>query len=309
MSQTLGITMGDPAGIGPEILYRAWQKIKHKLKRPFVIFGVPDAYSKLNIDVEEEFLSCIEGPSDICDYQIGLEGTVSGELAYAFLEMSVQAVINKRIYAILNAPISKKAIALTQPGFLGHTQYYEKVLGRGPALMSFYGSEFCLCLLTHHVPLNEASRDFMSLDLKELLLRGIQGFKKILGRDIRVGVSGFNPHAGEGGLLSRGEEALLQEAILDLKQQGFMIEGPIAADSLFIPRIRKQFDLIFACHHDQGLIPFKAAHAPYGLSLTFGLEVLRATVDHGTAFDIAGRGVASCESMIEAWELMDRICL
>jgi 4-hydroxythreonine-4-phosphate dehydrogenase len=220
--------------------------------------------------------------------------------------MSVEAVKTGRVQALLNAPVSKKAIAYSEPDFLGHTQYYEKHLGDGPAVMSFYGSEFCLCLLTHHVPIKTASHQFLNSDLKQIFLRGIQGFERIFGHKVRACVCGFNPHAGEGGLLSSGEEERLEAVLKDLKESGIFIEGPIAADSLFIPSIRKNFDLIFACHHDQGLIPFKATHAPKGLSLTFGLKVLRATVDHGTAFDKAGKGLASCESMLEAWELMDQ---
>lgn len=316
---TIGITMGDPFGIGPEIIYRSWSEISSGLSSRLLIFGWSEIYEKLQIKVEQEFLelfypldlSAVEWLSEITQESeiTPKECQLGGQMAFLFLQQSVAQVKSGLVQGLVNGPVSKKAIALSQPGFLGHTQFYEQQLCTSRAVMSFHGKSLNLSLLTHHIPLRDCSSVFMKEDVETLIRISVQGFSTFLGKSLRVAICGFNPHAGEGGLLSAGEDEKIRALVQKLRQEGFMIEGPIASDSLFVPEILSRYDLVFACNHDQGLIAFKSLHFYDGISITWGLEVPRMTVDHGTAYDLAGTGKASYESFKNAILGMERFLI
>lgn len=303
----IGITMGDPAGIGPEILWKAYLNLKQSLRCDFCIFGNSEVYSLHGIHITQDFSKRHIAPGlSLNDLSPGVESKCSGELALAYLTQSVRHVQEGRVFALLNAPVSKKAISFTLPTFLGHTQFYEFHLGTGVmAMMGFMGRHFNLLLLTHHQPLATVSQSLKTMDLEGMLRFGIKEFSKVLGPGLVSAVAGFNPHAGESGLMDQGEDESIRKAVSAL-QQDYQIQGPIPADSLFTARELSHIDLVFACYHDQGLIPFKSMHAPGGFSITLGLQVPRVTVDHGTAYSIAGRGVADAQSLTEAWGFLDQ---
>jgi 4-hydroxythreonine-4-phosphate dehydrogenase len=309
MEKRIGITMGDPFGIGPEILFKAWLELSDHIKERLVIYGVPHACEKI-ANLPDDFLKAFS--SNWKDYQLRADfGDCcheGGQLSYDFLEASLKAILAGEIAGIVNGPVSKAAVHMECPGFLGHTQYYEAALGDPKALMCFYSDEFSVCLLCHHVPMKHLSEDFFSQNIRSMIQVAESGFEKIYKRKIRMAVCGFNPHSGEQGLMSCGEDETLEEICEALKEQGMDISGPIAADTLFVPENRAEVDLIFACNHDQGLIPFKMLHFHDGFSVTLGLKVPRMTVDHGTAFSIAGKGTANYHSMKKVIEVMAATC-
>lgn len=301
MVKPLIITLGDPNSIGPEIVVEALRK---KSEAKFLLLGARDCLIKLGAD---DFLDdLIEvGPSDF-EVEWGKECPESGMVAYAALEKSVDLINSGGGAAILNAPVSKKAIEASVAGFVGHTGYYEKSLGDGnDAVMSFCGSHFSLALFTHHIPLAKVSEHVMKADLSSWLERTFNLFGVQTKQAVRMVVLGLNPHAGEQGLLSLGEDEKISEAVIKLQRCGYDISGPLPADTFFQNKNLSggKHCLVVAMQHDQGLIPFKMAHFGKGVATTLGLKCPRFTVDHGTAFDLAGKGRADSSSMYHSLEL------
>ncbi|MEE2923357.1 MAG: 4-hydroxythreonine-4-phosphate dehydrogenase PdxA [bacterium] len=300
-NRKLVITLGDPNSIGPEIVIEALNK---KPLDKIILVGSRDCLLKLKA---EKFLgNLIEvGPKNF-KVQWGKEGHESGRIAYESLEESVRLLESGKAHVILNAPVSKKAIEASVPGFVGHTGFYESALGDGKdAVMSFCGNRFHLALFTHHVPLARVSDIIMKADLVDWLQRCIELFEQQVNQSLSTVVLGFNPHAGEQGVLSLGEDEKISEAVSKLRIKRYDISGPKPADTFFQEKnlIGDKHHLVIAMQHDQGLIPFKMTHFGQGVATTLGLRYPRFTVDHGTAFDIAGKGQADPSSMIHSLEL------
>lgn len=302
--------MGDPGSIGPEILWDAYQKVSSQLVFDIEIFGDPRVYELLGIKISDSFLSHFSASLDWQSLppvqHIGVETTEGGIHALAYLNASVQAVKDGRVNGLVSGPVSKNAVSKIAPGFRGHTYFYEDCLlahDRQRAVMSFFGQRFSLILLTHHIPLTEVSSVLHKMDLVPAVHMSLRDFSKWI-PDLKVGVCGFNPHAGEEGLLDCGEDQILRSMVTELRKLGWQIENPLPADTLFCDHVLKDFNMVISAYHDQGLIPFKMAHFPRGLGVTLGLRVPRLSVDHGTAFSIAGKQLASSLSLQEAMLLM-----
>ena len=295
------VTLGDPNSIGPEIVIKA---LGGKPLTNILLVGARNCLVRL--DAERLLENLVEvGPKDF-EVQWGKECEQAGRVAYEALEESIKLLDSGQGHVILNAPVSKKAIEASVPGFVGHTGFYEEFLGNGQkAIMSFCGHRFHLALFTHHVPLAKVSNIVMGSDLEGWLQRCIELFEYRVKQSLRTVVLGFNPHAGEQGVLSMGEDEKIAEAILSLSRKGYDIAGPKPADTFFQEKNLSgdKHCLVIAMHHDQGLIPFKMAHFGKGVATTLGLRWPRFTVDHGTAFDLAGKGKADPSSMEHSLEL------
>ena len=303
--------MGDPGSIGPEILWDAFQKVSDKLTFDIEIFGDPRVYKLLGIKISDSFLGHFSSSFDWQSLppikEIGKETREGGVHSLAYLNASVQAVREGRVHGLVSGPVSKNSVSKISPGFRGHTYFYEDLLlskDRGRAVMSFFGQRFSLILLTHHIPLSGVSEVLQKMDLVATVHRSLMDFSR-WEPNLKIGVCGFNPHAGEEGLLDCGEDLVLRSMVTELRKLGWQIENPLPADTLFCEHVLKDFNLVISAYHDQGLIPFKMAHFPRGLGVTLGLEVPRLSVDHGTAFSIAGKGLASSLSLQEAIHLMN----
>ncbi len=295
LPQIIGITPGDPSGIGPEILQKSLLKTLRKLRSQIRILAPPSLFEHPEIQklcLPDEYFA------DLKD---------AGAIALRSLQISVRMALAKQIQGIVNGPLNKAVIARYEPGFKGHTAYYDQHISATGALMAFYGSHFCLGLLTDHLPLNQVSAHLLKQDMESLIRRFILEFTSVLQKKPFTVVLGFNPHAGEDGLLSMGEETVLVQAVRNLANSGFSIHGPVSPDGFFARFEPQKADLLIACYHDQGLIPFKMLHAPGGVSLTFGLKIPRATVDHGPAYELYAQNKADFQSMEEAILLMDQI--
>lgn len=284
----VAITAGDPAGIGPEIAVRAAQDPEVLALCDPVIYG-PSA------------------PSEVAAFPRGTISADAGRASYDAIVRVVEDALAGRVAAIATAPINKAAFAAAGLPWKGHTDLLAHLTGSPRGVMMFHSDTLRVVLATVHIPLaavpaaitSSLIEDIVSLTALELPRFGIPS--------PRLAVAGLNPHAGEGGLLGEEDERVLRPAIARCAGRGIDVRGPFPADTVFVRAVRGEFDAVIACYHDQGLIPVKMAAFGRAVNVTLGLPIIRTSVDHGTAFDIAGQGIADPSSMIEAVKLAARL--
>ena len=285
MKPRIAITAGDPAGIGPEIARKAADDPRvRKLCEP-IVYGPP---------ADSRFKS-------------GELSAEAGRAAYETLCSAVKDAQSGAVAAIATAPVNKLAFARAGLPWKGHTDLLAHLTGSSRVAMMFWSEPLKVVLATIHIPLasvtNVLTREVMDniidLSAHELPRFGIA--------KPRLAVAGLNPHAGEDGLLGHEERKVLRPAIEAAQKRGVRIDGPFPGDTVFGRAVRGEFDAVIACYHDQGLIPVKLLAFGRSVNVTLGLPIIRTSVDHGTAFDIAGKNVADPSSMIEATLLAVRL--
>ena len=238
---------------------------------------------------------------------LGVVSAEAGRAAYDAVVLATEAALAGKVDAIVTAPINKAAFAKAGLPWRGHTELLAHLTGAGSVAMMFYSNALRVVLATVHIPLAdvpaaltfERLTDVIRLTARELPRFGVASPK--------LALAGLNPHAGEDGLLGGEEERTLTPAVARCRAEGIDISGPFPADTLFVRAARGEFDAVIACYHDQGLIPAKLAAFGRTVNVTLGLPIIRTSVDHGTAFDIAGKGVADPGSLIEAVLLAARL--
>jgi len=281
----IAITVGDPAGIGPEIAQKA---AAHAV-------------------VLEACEPVLYGPPDQPGFEPGVLSAASGRAAYDAICAAVRDAQSGRVDAIATAPISKLAFARAGLPWKGHTDLLAELTGASRVAMMFWSEPLKVILATVHVPL----ADVPATVTRELLAGVIDLTAKELPRfgmtTPRLALAGLNPHAGEEGVIGTEEQHVLRPAVEDARSRGIDIHGPFPGDTIFVRASRHEFDAVIACYHDQGLIPVKLLAFGSAVNVTLGLPIVRTSVDHGTAFDIAGKGVADPSSMIEATLLAARL--
>ena len=276
----IAITVGDPAGIGPEIAAKAAGDSRVTDICEPVLFAPPDA-------------ACVMG-------EVSAE---SGRASYDTLVRAVQAAQRGDVAGVATAPISKTAFALAGLPWKGHTDLLAHLCGAPRVAMMFYTPGLKVVLITVHVPLS-AVPGLLTRDTVEGVLELTADALPRFGVAApRIALAGLNPHAGEQGLLGAEDGAVLAPAIAAVRARGIDATGPWPADTIFLRAHRGEFDCVVACYHDQGLIPVKLLAFGQAVNVTIGLPIIRTSVDHGPAFDIAGKGVADPGSMIEAVRL------
>jgi 4-hydroxythreonine-4-phosphate dehydrogenase len=281
----VALTEGDPAGIGPEIVAKA-------VGSPAVLAAcVPIVYH-----------SRVTAP-----LQRGGPTAASGQGAYDAIVRAVDDARNGRVEAIATAPVSKEAFALAGLPWRGHTDLLAHLTGTPFVAMMFESPAIRVVLITVHVALAEVPR-ILTPDLVErtiqLTARELPRFGVVAPR---LALAALNPHAGEHGLMGTEDDDVLGPAVARCRAAGIDVAGPLPADTVFVRARRGEFDAVVACYHDQGLIPVKLLAFGQAVNVTLGLPIVRTSVDHGTAFDIAGRGIADPASMIEAVKLAARL--
>jgi 4-hydroxythreonine-4-phosphate dehydrogenase len=282
----IGITVGDPAGIGPEIAAKAAADAQVLEQCEPILYG-----------------------SDTADAAIarGRVSAAAGRAAYDAIVAAVQDASARRLDAIATAPINKEAFAAAGLPWRGHTDLLAHLTGSRRAVMMFYADTLRVILATVHIPLRDVAGT-LTQDVMEATIDVAAAELPRFGFAApRLAVAGLNPHAGEHGLLGTEENTVLEPAIAACRSRGIDVTGPFPADTIFIRAMRGEFDAVVACYHDQGLIPVKLAAFGRAVNVTLGLPIIRTSVDHGTAFDIAGRGLADPSSMIEAVRLAARL--
>ncbi len=286
---TLAITVGDPSGIGPEIAVAACADPRViAVCRP-VVYGPTR-------------------PDELSAYPAGVVHAESGRRAYDEILRAVSDARAGRVDGIVTAPINKAAFAAAGLPWKGHTDLLAHLCGVSEAGMMFWSEKLRVVLATVHIPLSEVPRaltrerllGIIRLTAASLPLFGIAA--------PRIAVAGLNPHAGEDGLLGGEDLATLTPAIEAARAEGVNVHGPFPADTLFVRAARGEFDVVIACYHDQGLVPVKLLSFGHSVNVTLGLPIIRTSVDHGTAFDIARQSKADPGSMVEAILLAAALC-
>jgi 4-hydroxythreonine-4-phosphate dehydrogenase len=243
-------------------------------------------------------------------YPIGSDSEESGRAAALFIEKAVDLWRRGHIDAICTAPISKRAMALAGYKFPGHTEFLAKLTNTARVAMSFFAGDLRVVLLSTHMSLFDAIGQVTRERLTDLIAFSSGELKKLLGRDPKIAVAGLNPHASEGGMFGSEEGSQIIPAIETCREQlGIDVTGPFSPDTIFIRGHRGEFDAVIALYHDQATIPVKALAFGSAVNVTLGLPMIRTSVDHGTAFDIAGKGLADASSLIAAIELAAELAL
>lgn len=306
-NKKIAITTGDVNGIGAEITIKALNNLNLASENIILISNknVLDFYGKTNRDYE-----IIEVEFDKNNITPGKLTKESGEFSFQCLKKACELAKNDLIQGLITAPVSKEALHLANHKFNGQTEILEHFLAKEgqKAEMLFVANNFRVLLLTRHVALKEIKLD--KNDIVEKIVRLNDFFKsKFNLKAPNFALCSFNPHAGENGILGREEIEILEPAVKELHKIGISITKPMPADTLFIkaakdyfdPKtIRPKFDCYIACYHDQGLIPIKTVASDKTVNMTIGLEIIRTSPAHGTAFDIAGKNFAKSDSMESA---------
>lgn len=284
----IGVTVGDPAGIGPEIARKA----------------AADARLAAVCDV------VLYGPSTEAQLSAFERGRVTADAGRAAYDAIVEAVADAqagRIDAVATAPINKEAFAAAGLPWRGHTELLAHLTNAPRVAMMFYAEALRVVLATVHIPIAEVP-GALTRDLVEGIITLTAAELPRFGFAApRVAVAGLNPHAGEHGLIGGEERDVLVPAVAACRARGITVDGPFPGDTIFVRAMRGEFDVVVACYHDQGLIPIKLAAFGKAVNVTLGLPIVRTSVDHGTAFDIAGRGIADPSSLIEAIRLAAKL--
>ncbi len=309
------LTPGDPNGIGPEVLVRAWGRIAEG--RPVVV-GAPTpilAAARLcGLDLEivpvrspEEAeptpnrIPLIEVPGTDFEPQWGGVSAEAGRASFAWVERAVDLCLADPTRALVTGPISKQAWNLAGIKYPGHTGYLAERCGvAGKEAMAFVSPKINVVLATTHIPLAEVSTRLTAGKIVHAARLFRDFLEKRLGREPRLALCGLNPHAGDSGVIGDEEGQIVLPAAEELRADGMDLTGPLAADTLFTGKNLSRFDGFVALYHDQGLIPMKLLAFNTAVNVTLGLPFLRTSPSHGTAFDIAGRGEAETESFAEA---------
>jgi 4-hydroxythreonine-4-phosphate dehydrogenase len=310
----IGITMGDPAGIGPEITLKALRDERIAgVCVPRVIGDISHlrrTAMELNIPVELiSDISEIQTGDEIFvydmnnvakDIEYGVESAASGKASAEYIETAVELWRNGNISAIATAPISKMAIANAGYDFPGHTEFLAALTESPKIAMSFFAEKLRVVLLSTHISLSDAIARVKTDAIVDLIKFSDEQLSKILRRKIRIAVAGLNPHASEGGMFGSEEAKEIEPAIALCKNEGIDVSGPFSPDTIFLRGFKGEFDAVIACYHDQATIAVKSLSFGSSVNVTLGLPLIRTSVDHGTAFDIAGKGIAESSSMCAA---------
>ena len=278
----IGITVGDPAGIGPEIAQQAAGDPGVRAACAPILYGAHGARGTV---------------------PAGAASAAGGRSAYDAVVAATADAVAGRIDAVATAPINKAAWAMAGLPWRGHTDLLAELTGARCVAMMFHSERLRVVLATTHVPLAEVPRRLTRERIEDVVGLAHDELPRFGFPRPRLAVAGLNPHAGEGGLLGEEEERFVRPAVEACRARGIAVTGPEPADTLFVRALRGAFDAVIACYHDQGLIPVKLVAFGQAVNVTLGLPIVRTSVDHGTAYDIAGRGVADPSSMIAAVRL------
>jgi 4-hydroxythreonine-4-phosphate dehydrogenase len=303
-NKVIAISMGDPCGVGPEVLAAALGKISAGKGVEFIVVGNEDVLAyywpkkvpmPLVVHVAEKAQT---------RHKPGQSTSDAGVDSLRYLEYAVKLLKEGKADGLVTAPVSKEAVIPFCPGFRGHTTFLAEAFGSKHVEMLFIADDLRVVLVTRHVPITEISALITSEKVKSVVETTAAFVRERFGiARPRVAVCGLNPHAGEGGHMGREEITRITPALNQLRKAGWDIVGPLPADTLFEPRIRSGYDLIAAMYHDQALTALKAQYFERLVNLTVGLPFIRTSPAHGTAFGIAGKGVADPGSMLAALKL------
>jgi 4-hydroxythreonine-4-phosphate dehydrogenase len=316
--KNIGITMGDPAGIGPEIIVKALlnQEI-HEICNPIVIGDLkllqytakkmkknlklqPIIHLKNSLKLEDKIGIVDLQNINVNELQIGKVSKDSGKASIEYLKRAVNYAMNGELDALVTAPINKKSINLAGCDYIGHTELIGSITKTDDPITMFWVRGVRIFFLTRHLPLSEAIKRITKDRILQFCIRIDDFLKKMRLINPHIAIAALNPHASDDGLVGVEEKSIIQPAIAELQRRNINVSGPIPADSIFFQAFLGKYDAVLSLYHDQGHIAAKTFDFYGTVSVTLGLPFIRTSVDHGTAFNIAGKGIADSRSLEEA---------
>jgi 4-hydroxythreonine-4-phosphate dehydrogenase len=311
----IGITMGDPSGIGPEIIIKTLSdKTIYEVCRP-VVYGDPGALDINVKGISRPSIKDIRSPNEskgisgqidliVCS-RLKRESIVPGkpslEGGSAMVEYIIKATeeaISKELSAIVTSPINKALMNEAGHHFEGHTQLISRLTGAKDFLMMLAGERLRVTLVTIHCALKDVSINIDEVGIFKTITGTFKGLKEDFAiKNPRIAVAALNPHGGEAGLFGVEEKEIIMPAVKRARNKGYNVTGPLSPDTVYHKAASGEFDAVVSMYHDQGLIPLKLLHFSNAVNVTLGLPIIRTSVDHGTAYDIAGKGIANPSSL------------
>lgn len=314
----IAITLGDPAGIGPEIVVKSLSDSKvYEVCQPLVIGDKNVIANALTICHQTANINVIDKPAngqyqpgtidlidlqniELANLQIGTIQAMCGQAAYDYIAKAVELAMAGQVKALATTPINKESLRAAQVEHIGHTEILEELSQTTDPLTMFEVRGMRVFFLSRHVSLRQSCDLVTKERVLEYIIRCTEALKKLGVTEGTMAVAGLNPHSGEHGLFGDEEVKHVEPAVKEAQEQGYHVVGPIGADSVFHQALQGQYNSVLSLYHDQGHIATKTVDFERTISITNGLPFLRTSVDHGTAFDIAGKGIASEVSLTEA---------
>ena len=312
----VGITVGDPAGVGPEIVLKAAADPSVKsavrpvligdlafLQRTAKSLDLPVGLRTMDPAGPTEAVEVYDLANIRSDIEPGIESAAAGRAAGEYITTAVDLWRGGTIDAIATAPINKASLQQGGYDFPGHTEFLAELTDTRVFAMSFFAERLRVVLLSTHVSLRSAIDMVRTDALVDLITFTDRELSRLLGRPVKIAVAGLNPHASEGGRFGGEEAAEIEPAVTKARAAGVNVSGPYSPDTIFLRGYKGEFDVVVACYHDQATIAVKSLSFGSSVNVTLGLPLIRTSVDHGTAFDIAGKGIAEESSMKAAIRL------
>lgn len=297
----IAITLGDPEGIGAEIVCKSLQE--YKASYPLVIIGNKDIYEDKTVQVINDLEEISDKDKGVYFYHIDEDCQMTGETgkdaSFSYVKTGIDWALEKKIHALVTAPISKEKWSKAGIPYRGHTELLAKTVGVPNHAMFFWSDNLKVAIFSVHIPLKEIFHHIKKNRIIDFIRLVASELSRLFSRDFTFLVSGLNPHAGEEGLLGTEEIEEINPAIRELKSE-ITIYGPFPPDITFLKAKDIEDAVVISWYHDQALIPFKLLNIQRGVNITLGLPFIRTSPDHGTAHDIAGKGIANPSSMREA---------
>ncbi|MBF0474021.1 MAG: 4-hydroxythreonine-4-phosphate dehydrogenase PdxA [Nitrospirae bacterium] len=324
MNKIILITIGDPAGIGPEVALKACQKINHSLNAILIGDSIvlkeavklvnPDIILRKILNPSEALFT--EGTINYIDLNIVKDSFVrctadalNGLASAQYIKKAVEILLQKQAHAMVTAPITKDALRLANIPFPGHTEMLADLTDTKDYAMMLIGGGLRVMLVTIHRSIKDVPSLITTDKVYQTIKMANLSAQMLRLKSRRIAVCGLNPHAGENGMFGREEIDYIKPAILKAVSEGIDVTGPYPPDTIFYKAYHKETDIIVAMYHDQGLIPLKMIAFDKGVNVTIGLPIIRTSPDHGTAYDRAWRCIAKPDSMIEAIKLANKLKL
>lgn len=314
-----GITMGDPAGVGPEIIVKALADTS-VFEEKYVVYGAPDIlkyyadllHLEMRFQVIQDVSEYMEGIVNVIDpaglnmdaYEIGKLSAKCGDAAYQYIEKAIADAMAGKTKGVVTAPLNKEALHMGGHNFDGHTEIFATLTGTKKYAMMFYGPLKIMHVSTH-CSLRQACERVKKQRVLDCIEMTDQALKSTGIKNPKIAVAGLNPHAGEHGLFGMEEIEEIIPAVEEAQAKGINVSGPIPPDSMFGKVLHGVYDGAIAMYHDQGHIAAKLNLMSECVNCTIGLPIIRTSVDHGTAFDIAGKGIASGENMVQSMKVAE----
>ncbi|MHB1285452.1 MAG: 4-hydroxythreonine-4-phosphate dehydrogenase PdxA [Leptospirales bacterium] len=317
----LAITMGDPAGIGPEIIVKGWLESEIRGIRKIAI-GDPDLFRELAQKyspelIVQEISSPDQTPWDpsilgvlppdhsepLEEVTPGTSQVMAGRWSYYCVKTGVDLAMSRKISGIVTAPLNKKVLHAAGFNYPGHTELIAHLTGSRKVGMMLVGGPLRVILVTTHIPFREIAQKITKERVLETIQLAARAMEMLSIPSPKIAVAALNPHAGEASLFGDEENRCIFPAVLEARAEGIDVDGPLPADTLYAKAAQGRYDVVVSQYHDQGLIPLKMLSFGQGINVTIGVPIIRTSVDHGTAYDIVGKGIAQTGSLIAAIRL------